>query len=164
MMEYLVLGLPRSRSSWLSLALNAGGEVPCLHEFISGGGGPSSIERFGSCEINPYINYPPCKTVVILRDDSEVAESLSYFTSTQEIPEGFIERECLLARNKLIEVAGERNALVVEFDEINERLGEILNYLGVKELPFHEVLKSYRVEPMAEDLDLLLQGENFLCR
>ncbi len=164
-MEYLILALPRSRTSWLALTCNLGSTVPCLHEYISQGGDTSKIEGpFGACEINPYLDYPECKTVVIDRDPLEVAESLSFFYSEEEPPEGFIERECLLAHEKLLEAAKERDALVVKYEDINKRFEEILNHLGLETIPFHEHLKMYRVEPMSEDLDLIMKHRNFICK
>ena len=163
-MEYLVLGLPRSRTSWLSVALNVNSNVPCLHEYISSGGDSKDINGLGCCEINPYIDYPECKTVVILRDSDDVSESLSYFSTKYDLQEGFLDKECLLARNKLISVAEERQALVIEFNDINSRLDEILDYLSIERTPFHDILMSYRIEPVIQDLDRILDHENFLCR
>lgn len=159
-MDYLVLGLPRCRTSWLAFALGA------THEYVSGGGDVSKLpEGTGCVEINPYLDYPSCKTVVIDRDYRDVADSLSYFSSTEPLAEGFIEKECLLAHKRLMEVAQERNALVIKFKDINNRMDDIFSFLG---LPFNEKavegLMMYRIEPVSTNLDLILNHENFLCR
>lgn len=119
MNRFVITGLPRSRTAWFSAYLTQG-DVICYHEAI-----PDGIElnlNEGTADCGYAICPIPCeKLVIIHRDWREVSRSLSDIGLPDEI--GYLPI--------LAEMLYDLNGLHVDFCDINDRLEEIHNYLGL---------------------------------
>ena len=121
--KFVITGLPRSRTAWFSAYLTQG-DVLCYHE---------AFYHHQPLEGAPYVGTADCgyalrdwsigkhKLVVIHRDYKDVAKSLKAIGLEDEI--GYLP----ILAERLRELGG----LHIEYSEIDERLKEIHDYLGL---------------------------------
>ena len=149
---FFIAGMPRCRTKWFSEYLSAYEGVTCHHEALNG---PLSKQEFydvmeapgcvGNSDSGLFLTdfqqrWPDAPTVVLLRDPVEVAESVSkllgYTPSTTLIDSQF---------NAALQLDG----LKVWFDDIDDRIEEIHEHLGI---PFNaELFKKYTIENIQLD-------------
>jgi hypothetical protein len=162
---YFILGLPRSRTTWLSVFLSQGNI--CYHEKSMEFRNLEELKLF--CEQNPKCgisdtallihwkwirqNIPEAKIVVIERDIKEVKQSL------QDIG---LPTECIKPiKDKLEEARQDPNIVFIKFEDLNKKLYCKLIYEYCKEEPlddlWYEVIKGIEMQPNKE---LLLKEMN----
>jgi len=128
-MNFFVCGLPRSRTAWFSTFLTYKDKF-CYHEGIDG---CETIEDYkaklgtdkgdsDTCLMLLDMNtlFPDAPKVIIERDVQECIESASKMLSVYINPEYFY-----FGRDRLDKIDGLR----ISYDDINDRLEEIWNYL-----------------------------------
>lgn len=76
-MNFYTIGLPRSKSLWLTHLLNTD-EADCFHEGLTEGiDFPQSSKKYvGSCDTNPFIDTPRQPLVIIERSPGAVIDSI----------------------------------------------------------------------------------------
>lgn len=139
MIKYMIIGLPRSRTTWFANLLTTGNSI-CLHDPLS----KWSIGQINNLYPDKYlgiadtslyltgvgfINSLPYKKVIIHRNYIDVCKSLGLAP----------------VRGNLSSIEG----LHIEFDEIDDRIQQIWEYC--LDIPFDaercELLKDYNVQP-----------------
>jgi hypothetical protein len=120
--DFTIVGLPRSRTYWFSELLTYG-DVHCFHDFDAYKYKVPLRKRLGNSSFTPWRKHTG-KMVIIERDriDAEV----SYLNFVDE-PLG-IEGEMF---DKAEVFLNDLEGMRVPYDKINERIVEILNYIGV---------------------------------
>ena len=131
----MLMGLPRSRTKWLSEFLTYG-PIRCYHERLSQLpsiadlstlGDNGSAETFAtSVWWKVYERFPEARYVVIKRDPAEVERSLATMGYRPPVREM---AKTLDAAEKGLP------CLSVEYDEINDRLAEIWRWCREDEFP-----------------------------
>jgi len=146
-MSYFILGLPRSRTTWIANFLTYDGNY-CHHEAING---CSSVDEYkekidgcGDSTTNILMfdyekDFPDSKIIIIHRDIKESIEfSKKVFKSDM---------------TEMIEKANERlnliNGLHIMFDEINDKLKDIWEYLFDSEFSPKRaaMLSGFNIQP-----------------
>lgn len=157
MIHFMVLGGPRSATTWAANWLNTDTTV-CLHDPLLEYT-PAHLERmafrggkrFGiSCTASTlypdWVNAQKCPKVVLVRDVREINTSLRALGLAELIP----------ARHEA-RLAAVKNAMFVRYDDLFmlSRAAVIADYLGV---PFdpdrYDILRQMRVEPMWNHLNI----------
>lgn len=152
-MSFFVLGLPRSRTAWLSVFLSQSG-THCYHDGINGcktmAEYKDKIEACGDSTTafaymdGVYINRP---TVIIEKTDSEFRRCLDWCGETfgPESIKGMIEQRTILA---------DIDGLKVNQSDIDSRRKEIFEHLtGVDFLDHYADLSKLRIESNHCDID-----------
>lgn len=125
MNQFIITGYPRSRTAWFAAYFSSG--MLCHHEPVDF---EAVIDRGDSVSDSSLLMKPELleghKVLVILRNKWEALLSLSRIVKP-ELAEYIIER-CEDGLKKV-------NAKVIPYEEINDRIQEIHEYLGV---PFNE--------------------------
>ena len=149
---FFIAGMPRCRTKWFSEYLSAYDGITCHHEALNG---PLSKQEFydvmeqdgniGNSDSGLFITdfqqrWPSAPTVVLLRDPVEAAESVSRLLG--HMPSlGLLEAQ--------FKAATQLQGLHVWFEDINDRIEEIHDYLGI---PFDAKLyEKYTIENIQLD-------------
>lgn len=112
MIEYMIAGMPRSRTAWLSVFMSAGGS-PCAHDVLGRG-----IEVQGGISDTCWPLAPELERIVCIhRDPVEVFESMSKHT---EVTSEYIQYHLEYA-----DLMYELDGLHIEYHDINNRLQDI---------------------------------------
>jgi hypothetical protein len=126
-MKFLVLGLPRSRTGWLSVFLSTDSTL-CLHEGIEG---CSSMEEYKSktlekADSNTGLmlfdirrHFPDTKIIII---DGTVEDSVKYGLDTY----GLDVTSAMIEGKKRLDAL---DGLHIKFEDINERLQDMWEYV-----------------------------------
>ena len=134
-MKFLVLGLPRSRTGWLSVFLSTS-DVLCFHEGLDG---CFTMQQYkqkvsGKADSNTALiffdirkHFPDTKVIVI---NSSLEKAISF--GKEEYGEDVTD-----ALTSAQEKIRKLDALHIDFDDINERLQEIWEY--VHDTPYDEL-------------------------
>lgn len=131
MYKFFILGLPRSRTTWLSAFLQ-GPEVFCVHDFFSTSVDTSIFYEVphtyaGSVDTNPvvateYKKYLECPLIIIRRDPAECLESLCKLFG--EGKRDYLGK-CITKMNKALKEAEVYADMIIEFNDIDEHLEDI---------------------------------------
>ncbi len=131
---FFLAGMPRCRTAWFAEYLSAYDGVTCHHEAING---PDSKQEFydimeadgcvGNSDSGLFITdfqqrWPDAPTVVLLRDPVAVQKSVSKLLGAEPSIE-LIERQ--------YRAALALDGLQVWYEDINDRLDEIHDYIGI---------------------------------
>jgi hypothetical protein len=121
--QFSIVGLPRSRTYWFSKLLSSEG-VHCFHDFHAYKYKIPMRKILGNSSFTPWQKHTG-KIVIIERDriDAEVS-FLNYVDNPDALLTGKI-------FDKAEESLAKLEGLRVPYDRINERLIEIINYIGV---------------------------------
>jgi hypothetical protein len=120
--DFSIVGLPRSRTFWFSELLTHGG-VHCFHDFHAYKYKIPLRKRLGNASFTPWQRHSG-KVVIIERDRIDAEVSFLNFIDNPTGREGEIFDKAEIALKEL-------EGLRVNYDEIDSRLIEILNYIGV---------------------------------
>jgi len=134
--DFYTIGLPRTRSMWLSKLLSCG-DSTCFHEHLSSHEDqdkPEVSTRYrGFCDTNPLIavDYGNAPVLIIRRDlESVIASAMQCF----DPPEGvnsfidFLNNYAFVYQSALDDLKPE-NYMIVEYEEINNKAEEICQFL-----------------------------------
>jgi len=159
-----ILGLPRSRTAWLSFAFTTK-ETTCYHEALSSHrvSDREFLVNEGSCDTNPLLyTFSDAPLVIVKRDIEEIKDSLMINFIT---PEGITEEEYILCIDNYIDMysmALERIEMsvackVIQVEELNslQTLCDIWKYL-LPEVPVDVVhltmMLQYNIQTTNTDL------------
>ena len=139
MLRYMIIGMPRSRTTWLANLFTTG-DCICIHD---------PLDRYGLAELDSImpgryvgisdtslylagpklLNSYPCRKVIIHRDKSDIEKSLGMD----------------VLENGICNIEG----LHVDFNDIDSRIEEIWNYC--LDIPFDkervDLLREFNVQP-----------------
>ncbi|MDX1811031.1 MAG: hypothetical protein R3240_03730, partial [Gammaproteobacteria bacterium] len=127
MVDFLILGLPRSRTAWLANFLTYDG-LFCFHEATNG---CSSIQEYkekvaGKGDANTGLGFfdidklfPDAKKIIV---DSDVSRSIEFSKAAFNLN---VVHEMRVLKNNLDKIDG----LHIPLDEINDHLQEIWEYI-----------------------------------
>jgi len=126
--NFLITGLPRSRTAWFAAYLTQG-EVLCTHEAIAHKlPMTSENHKYVGTADSGYVldpdwmeEYDGIKIVIIERDTQECIDSLN----------GLIPQDCSWLLRSMARALGKVDALRVPFYDIERNLEEIHDYLGL---------------------------------
>ena len=156
MSNFFVLGLPRSRTTWLSAFLISD-KVFCEHEVFSGGvdcpeefWGLEDYDYLGSVDTDavlatPYLHDVDAPLVIIERDHRAVYKSLASIphTDTRKLKRWF-KRQV-----EALEEAKKFANLVVPYNKLDDMLEE-LSYVCTPDIAFdkvkHTAFKNYNIQ------------------
>jgi hypothetical protein len=145
--EATIIGLPRSRTFWFSQLLTHG-DNHCFHCFpVYDSDAPKGKRLFNST-CYPYDGISG-KLVIIERSVCDAHESFMRFGNN--IPKGFGKKyhRALVNQFRFLQSL---KGLHVKYDEINDRIGEILAYLGVT-LPIEWIQQCLSTNMQTSDND-----------
>lgn len=157
-MPFVILAMPRSRTAWLAAFLTHG-NIRCTHELLSQcdttdefwqrlGPHDGASETLGCAAWRKLIDRP-CKTVIIRRSPAAVRVSLARVGYRPDVD--------AMART-LDEACSELDALVVDFNDIDDRLREIWAHCRPDPMPkSRESMASQNIQC---DLKSMLAGVN----
>lgn len=150
-----ITGLPRTRTYWFSQYFNG------LHEPLNG---CKSRQEFYdkvdgklTCDCGLIItdwqeHWPDSKTVIIHRDVNEVIDSLSALMTVTTLTAVFLKRQA----RALKEITG----LHINFEEINDNLKQICDYLGEEYRSDSDLInKNLQLENITGDPESLMIWE-----
>lgn len=132
--KFFIAGMPRCRTAWFSAYLSAYDGVTCHHERLNGMTSRGEFYKemeapgcIGNSDSGLFITdfqerWPDAPTVILLRDPVDCYYSLRNFLKAEP---------SLELLNTQYERAKALNGLQVEHGDINERLVEIHEYLGI---------------------------------
>lgn len=143
-MSYFVTGLPRSRTAWMAAWLG------CNHELMNGLESPDEFAEMlgdngdsdcGLMWLPLRKMYPDAPVLVIDRPIKDVVASLKRLMDVTP----YIETLLDISRRKMLLID---NALVVKFDEIDDRLDEIHMHLKGEPMNIEraELFKNMKIE------------------
>lgn len=129
--NFFILGLPRSRTNWMSAFLH-GGDVFCGHDFFSTSADTSVFYEAhhlyaGSVDTNPltameYKKNLGAPLVIIRRDPKEVVDSLcKLFGEDKRI----YLTKCITSMNDALKEAEVYADLIIDFDDLDESMEEV---------------------------------------
>ena len=141
LMDFYTIGLPRTRSLWLSHLLTDENTV-CEHEYYSSHEHKEELlipgKRVGSCDTNPLMapDYDNKPVIIVVRDKEDVISSMM---RSFDKPEGvrnfesFLKRYEKTYRNALFDIKC-GNKLIVAFEDLSDpkKVREICDFVGVK--------------------------------
>jgi len=139
--EFSIVGMPRSRTFWFSELLTHGG-VHCFHDYHAYKYKVPLRKRIGNASFTPWQRHTG-KIVIIERDRIDAEVSFLNFIDEPSGLEGDIFDKAEIA---LAELEGLR----VNYGEINARIIEILNYIGV-DIPMGRVEEYLNKELHSSD-------------
>ena len=155
-MNYFVIGLPRSRTAWLSVFLSQSG-VYCHHEGLNGckslseykkkigndGDSSTSLMMF---DINKM--FPDAPIVVIEKNDIELQRSIKWCKDTYGIDDP-------AHMFRLNELLTRIDGLRIKQSEIDQRLPEIWDHLiGTKWKDEYAIIKEFNIQSDPYNVDL----------
>jgi hypothetical protein len=120
--EFSIVGMPRSRTYWFSELLTHG-DVHCFHDYHAYKYSIPLRKRLGNSSFTPWQRHTG-KVVIIERDRIDAETSFLNFV---EKPTG--REEMIFDRAE--DALGHLEGLRVPYTEIDSRIIEILNYIGV---------------------------------
>lgn len=120
--EFTIVGMPRSRTYWFSRLLTYG-DVHCFHDFHAYKYKIPLRKRLGNASFTPWREHTG-KLVIIERDRIDAEVSYLNYVDEPTGMEGGIFDKCETALSEL-------EGLRIPYDKINERISEILDYIGV---------------------------------
>ncbi len=152
-MSFFVLGLPRSRTAWLSVFLSQSG-IHCYHEAINGCKSHSEYDnKIDGCGDSTtafsYINgrYKGHPVVIIDKNDIEFERCLSWCKTSFGVD---MRQAMTEQREQLLSIDG----LHVMQSEIDANLPEIFEYLtGVDCLPHYADLSQLSITSNLNNID-----------
>lgn len=132
-MNYFITGLPRSRTAWFAALFSASKDCFCFHDGLNGCRTVEELKirlesrperHVGDSDSGLMILdlerlFPDAKVVLIKRDVEECRESLVEFIGEEY--GSTIDYAAMMMENV-------KDALVVEFDDIDSRIDEIFTY------------------------------------
>jgi hypothetical protein len=138
-MNFFITGLPRSRTAWFAAIFTATDDCFCYHDGLNGHRTVENYRKMLNSRPETFVGdsdsglllldmeklFPDAKRVVIKRDPDECAESLAEFLGPEYA-------ETIDAAIPYLEAIN--GALVVDFDDIDDRIDEIYNYCTGKTL------------------------------
>jgi len=155
-MNYFVIGLPRSRTAWLSVFLSQSGNY-CHHDGLSGCRSIDAYKRkigtngdssTGLMLFDIHNLYPDAPIVIIEKNNIELQSSINWCHRTY----GFESADHIKRLNRLLSRV---NGLRIQQSEINQRLPEIWAHLiGTKWKDEYAELKRFNIQCDPFDVDL----------
>ena len=156
--QFFITGLPRSRTAWFSAYLNAHPYVKCWHDGLNGCHDPEAFvqkmkmwgtfsdHRIGNADsglplCNIHQMFPDAPLVIIHRGKVDCIYSLMNEMGIDNPPPAMLDmfHAC---DERMRELLGLR----VGFDEIDERMPEIMEYIGVQYDTFlHEHFRKMKI-------------------
>jgi hypothetical protein len=139
--QFSIVGLPRSRTYWFSRLLTYG-NVHCFHDFHAYKYKVPLRKRLGNASFTPWQRHTG-KVVIIERDRIDAEVSFLNYVEKPSGREGEIFDKAELAMGHL-------EGLRVKYEDINTRIYEILDYIGVT-IPFDRVIEFLDKEMHSPD-------------
>ncbi len=143
MSNFFIAGLPRSRTAWFAAYFSAHPDVWCWHEGLKGCADPAEFNHkmhqpghtiVGNSDsglplCNIHLMFPDAPVVIIHRDYKDVMQSLGLEIGAHR------HQPMVDLLNNLYDCIMRMRGLHVMFDDIDERMMEISQWLGI---PYRE--------------------------
>jgi hypothetical protein len=140
--QYSIVGLPRSRTYWFSQLLTFG-DNHCFHDFHAYSYKIPKRKNLGNCSFTPWQKHTG-KVIIIERDRVDAEVSFLNFIDKPDIE--LTEKIFDKAEESLTELEGLR----IPFDRINERIFDIINYIGI-DVPMDRIEKFLDMKLESDD-------------
>ena len=156
--QFFITGLPRSRTAWFSAYLNAHPYVKCWHDGLNGCADPEhfvqkmkmygtfSDHRIGNADsglplADIHAMFPDAPVVIIHRNFIDSVHSLMEALNLTNPTDALLD-VLNTTKRRLTEL----NGLHVGFDEIDERMPDIMEWIGVDYDTFtHEHFRKMKI-------------------